>query len=451
MSPSSRPSPLSREAIAHVEVGHTAVSPRLAGGMVAGFLLALVLLPLAEWIGERVARDRAPDPVARLAAIGPDARLRLAALGPDAPVWSRVVAVNRAVLAGLTAFEADLEDGSAVGAWLRPPTQWLLSAALGAGNERVYVGRDGWLFFRPDVEYLTGPGFLEPRVLARRMASADEFVTPPSPDPRPAILAFARDLEARGIALVVVPTPVKPTVHPGRLSRRYDDRFGPVQNPPFEAWVETLRRHGVRVFDPAPMLVARARGTGVAQYLATDTHWRPEAAAAVGVALAEVLRRELALPPAPSPGYRVVSRQARAHGDTLAALDLPPWQRLYPAETVPLQHVIDAQGEPWRPSAQADVLLLGDSFTNIYSLASMGWGEAAGFAEHLSLALQRPVDRIVQNDAGARATRDLLGRDLAAARAAGQAGDRLTGKRVVVWQFATRELASGDWAVLPLP
>ena len=33
---------------------------------------------------------------------------------------------------------------------------------LGAGNERVYPGRDGWLFYRPDVEYVTGRGFLDP-------------------------------------------------------------------------------------------------------------------------------------------------------------------------------------------------------------------------------------------------------------------------------------------------
>ncbi len=29
--------------------------------------------------------------------------------------------------------------------------------------------------------------------------------------------------------------------------------------------------------------------------------------------------------------------------------------------------------------------------------------------------------------------------------------NRLRGKRVVVYQFAVRELIDGDWAVLPLP
>jgi alginate O-acetyltransferase complex protein AlgJ len=104
-----------------------------------------------------------------------------------------------------------------------------------------------------------------------------------------------------------------------------------------------------------------------------------------------------------------------------------------------------ADGEPWRPSRSADVLLLGDSFTNIYSLATMGWGEAAGFAEQLSHALQRPIDRIVQNDQAAHATRAMLARDLSSG------DDRLAGKRVVVWQFAARELAAGDWKIIPLP
>jgi alginate O-acetyltransferase complex protein AlgJ len=86
------------------------------------------------------------------------------------------------------------------------------------------------------------------------------------------------------------------------------------------------------------------------------------------------------------------------------------------------------------------VLVLGDSFSNIYALESMGWGTSAGFAEQLSLVLRRPVDRLVQNDDGAFATRAMVWRDPA----------RLDGTRVVVYQFAARELSSGDWKILPL-
>ena len=116
-------------------------------------------------------------------------------------------------------------------------------------------------------------------------------------------------------------------------------------------------------------------------------------------------------------------------------LDLPENDPLFPPETVWLRRILRPDGSPWRSSRDADVLLLGDSFSNIYSLESMGWGTSAGFAEQLSYVLRRPVDRLVQNDEGAFATRTMLQRE----------PDRLTGKRVVVYQFSARELAFGDW------
>ena len=88
---------------------------------------------------------------------------------------------------------------------------------------------------------------------------------------------------------------------------------------------------------------------------------------------------------------------------------------------------------------------MGDSFCNIYSLAEMGWGDSAGFAEHLSLALGQPIDRLVINAGGAYSARQELVRQLASGR------DRLAGKRVVLYQFAARELAFGDWKLFDLP
>jgi hypothetical protein len=51
----------------------------------------------------------------------------------------------------------------------------------------------------------------------------------------------------------------------------------------------------------------------------------------------------------------------------------------------------------------------------------------------------QPIDWIARNDAGAYATREMLSSQMAQGR------NRLAGKRVVVWQFAARELAVGDW------
>jgi hypothetical protein len=104
-----------------------------------------------------------------------------------------------------------------------------------------------------------------------------------------------------------------------------------------------------------------------------------------------------------------------------------------------IHEVQDPAGVPFEPDQHASVLLLGDSFTNVFSLDQMGWGASAGLGAQLALALGRDVDVIAQNDAGAHATRQLLFNALAGGE------DRLAGKSVVVWELASRELAVGDF------
>jgi alginate O-acetyltransferase complex protein AlgJ len=416
-----------REAVALIEVGHTTISAAARRLLLAVFTLAIAMVPVTESAGVRElvleavrsARQSAP-----------------ASAGPA--LWRRIVARNRMVLSAIAGFERRLEEESAIGRALRPPAQSLLAGWLDAGNERVYIGHDGWLFFRDDVEYVTGPGFLHSRQIAKRIESAAEWTAPPSPDPRGALMAFHQDLQARGVTLIVMPTPVKPTVHPESLAADARRVSAPLHNASYVAFIAELRRRGVLVFDPTEALVA-ARRTG-APYLATDTHWRPEAMEAVADLAAAFVMSHARLPDAGDPGYRLERVEAQNTGDTARMLDLPRVSALYPPETVWLRRVVQADGSPWRSSRESDVLVLGDSFSNIYSLASMEWGTSAGFVEQLSYTLRRPVDRLIQNDDGAFATRALLQQDPA----------RLIGKRVVLYQFAVRELAQGDWKVLPV-
>ena len=434
-------SPLDRERIAHIEVGHTNISPTLARALVIAFLLLLAVLPLIELAGGGPGALGARGAPGAQGAAGAAGAQGATGAADVTGAWHRVVQANRGLLAQMSAYEAALEDQSGIGRALRPPTQRVLSGWPGAGNERVYVGRDGWLFYRPDVEYVTGRGFLDRDVHQRRIATASEYEVPPQPDPRPAILQFKRDLDTRGITLVLVPTPVKPVIHPERLAGELTaaDRTA-AHNVSYRTFLDELQRDGVLIFDPADE-IARTRADDTPQYLATDTHWRPETMQRVAEALAVFVQGHAALPPLAPAGYASEPREARQIGDTAAMLDLPQGQTLYAPERVALRFIVDRDGNPWRSSRNADILLLGDSFTNIYSLATMGWGEAAGLGEQLSFALQRPVDRIIQNDQGAHATRGLLARD----------PDRLAGKRVVIWQFAVRELAFGDWKVLEMP
>ena len=126
-------------------------------------------------------------------------------------------------------------------------------------------------------------------------------------------------------------------------------------------------------------------------------------------------------------------------GDIARMLKLPESQDRFPTQTVTIHEVL-----PSPISKAADVLLLGDSFSNIFSLGALGWGESAGFGEQLGRALGRPIDCILRNSDAAFATREMLSRELARGR------DRLAGKKLIVWEFAARELAFGDWKILPM-
>ena len=130
--------------------------------------------------------------------------------------------------------------------------------------------------------------------------------------------------------------------------------------------------------------------------------------------------------------------------DRYDLLGLPPFLTLVSDEEVEIRRVVDRARRLWQPDESAEILLLGDSFTNVYSMPELGWGEGAGLAEQLAANLGRPVDKIAVNAGGAYGARERLVGELAAGR------DRLAGKKIVVWQFAQRELAVGDWKILPL-
>jgi hypothetical protein len=137
--------------------------------------------------------------------------------------------------------------------------------------------------------------------------------------------------------------------------------------------------------------------------------------------------------------------EVSGRGDTALMLGLPEGSRWNVEETVEVRRIRVADGSPWQPDPSSPVLLMGDSFTNIYSQDELGWGSGAGLAEQLSVRLRRAVDRISRNDSGASATREMLASELM------RNPMRLEGKKVVIWQFAMRELVVGDWKKISLP
>lgn len=427
------PPPPSREEQANLEVGHTTITRPQIIFLVVMFLAVIIAVPLIQHISEL--RTGATPQAYDILRAGPPTAY--AYHNTNGPVWSKVWAANNELVRHIESYEDALEDASWLSRAARRPVQQTLTGLLHAGNEKVYTGRDGWLFYRPDIDMLTGAPFLDPRQLTRRAASSSEWSAPPQPDPRPAILSFHQQLKDRGITLIIVPAPAKPTIHPEKFAPAL---AAPLHNPSWPILRQQLEKSGVLIFDPADTLVAAARSTRQPQYLATDTHWTPAAMDAVAADLAAFLRTHV--PDLPAPDRTRFSQRdinITNTGDIAAMLDLPQGSTLFPPQTVTIQPV-QLDQRPWARDPAAPLLLLGDSFTNIYSFDALNWGQHAGLAERLSFHLATPLDVLARNDAGSHATRADLARNPA----------RLAHKRVVIWQFAARELAHGDWQAIDL-
>jgi hypothetical protein len=340
-------------------------------------------------------------------------------------LW-RALDANNAALAGMENFETSLEDSSQSVAAVRPGTLDFLLRFGAAGSEEAYVGRDGWLFYRPDVDAL----WMSRNTPAEAAAG---------------LVRFAADLAERGVRLVFVAVPGKATIHPEKIG------FGKFTKPVIPAGWENFSQEVERAWGEAaipggapPMIVEatdllwrRKQDTGQAQFLDTDSHWSPQAMEAVARDIAAWVSGSELLPQTTDSPLR---EKISGIGDTARMLELPAHSAFLQPQTVETTRL-----SGWMPDPDSAVLFLGDSYTNIYSAEDLGWGTGAGLAEQASRFLGAPVDRLSRNDAGALEARQML------ASAWAKDGRRFGAKKVVVWQLAMRELLAGDWSHVPLP
>jgi alginate O-acetyltransferase complex protein AlgJ len=377
---------------------HTEVSPRIAWSMIVLFAAVLATVPLGQFCYELARREP----------------IQLAELFRQWPTKQS----NRL-------FEESMDNASWARGLVRQRVQYALLKWGHFGNPRVVMGDGGTLYFAPGVDYVTDRGFLRPDVREQRIESASRDGENIWPDPRPAVLDFNRELTARGIHLILMPIADKAMFQGHSI----------LNNPDYAQFINELHASGIDVVETMP---AAAPPDAPPPFLKLDTHWTPDRMEQVASQLADHIRQSGLLPDRPPIAYKTAQQQASDAGDLVRMLQLPPGQTLFSPQTVTVSQVTNADSL-WQGNRNADVLLLGDSFANIYSDPNLGWGEAAGLPEHLSLALKREVDVVARNDGGSYGSRAALAAELARGR------DRLAGKKIVIWEFAMRELACGDW------
>lgn len=362
----------------------------------------------------------------------PAASIFVPALRPKANVVSA-----RSLQDRLSAWEKSAKTLPLLEQWRRSD-QARVTGSLGTGNAKVFAGENGWLYYRPDLEAITGkgPDHLEPPSVAR------EKVERAWQPPLPVIRDFAAQLAERDIRLVLVPVPTKPMLCREGLGLETGTSIPP-------AWsrvANDLAAAGIGFVDLFPVI--ESRGPDHERFLKQDTHWTPGTMEAVAREVADKVSPGVA--PA-VPRFETIQREGL--GDLVGMLDFEGGRRtLYAPEVVELKRVSNP------PAGDGgEVVLLGDSFVNVFEDPSLGFGEpgettiGAGFASHLAAALGRPVQTIAINGGGATAVREAFARLPA---------ERLAQVKTVVWVLSSRDVllpeiparrAGIDWRAVSIP
>jgi hypothetical protein len=408
----------------------------------------------------------------------------------------------------LRQFEHTLAEKSWFQQHLRPLAQRFLFATLRDTGAKGVLGRDRWLFYRPDLRYLVEPD----RAEAGR--SDSRWVEPPSEcthrgSVEKAILRFRDQLKERGITLVVMPVPGKPSVYPDQVTRRAAGKERQFQSPTLDL-IEGLQRQGVATVDLfAAFQTARQRGppgrarspsapfdrdiAGTARsesapyrevqdegngalYLAQDTHWTPLGAQIAAQTVAAKLS-ELNFAPPTAKEFRTQRVTVTRWGDILDMMQITGLRGAFTAEPAECLRVLDPALGPMVPAAsarpgtycypgqQATVLVLGDSFCRIYQYAEPQSLGDLPVAPAGGRATESGTRRLLPGSAGfishlalaLKSPVDAIVSDGGAAtdvrRKLSTDPEILEGKRIVVWEFVERDIALGaqGWEEVPLP
>ncbi len=397
----------------------------------------------------------------------------------------------------LRAFENKIDDESAIVLALRPKYQlavWNLfsdpgeKVVLGAAGDCIGAGcgrdtaaaSDRWLFYRQDVEFL-----VQPSPLDVRSAKLD--------NPVKAIERFRDQLKAKGVELLVVVTPGKPSIYTERLTGRDENDAGLQSHG--KKILDSLTRAGFNTVDLyTPLLAAKSRDSVEgALYLNDDTHWTPRGAEIAADVIAKKVREMVDAGTVKFRGkdtvrYVVSDSIADRMGDVgemsglnkfgvfkvqqvtghvVSQQNIKKRDEEYLQDTVCIDSAYkecmnrkkadkkdgkttdvlclltsqtdcaimaikyDTTITPFKDDfRKSEILILGDSFSRIYQTDSP---VNAGWIAHFAKNMNRPVVSLVSDGGASPLVREKLPRKASV----------LKGKKLLIWEFVERDLRFG--------
>jgi alginate O-acetyltransferase complex protein AlgJ len=321
--------------------------------------------------------------------------------------------------------------------------------------DSVIAGKDGWLFFAPEVRSVSVGKFW-----GESAAQVSRSVKPENADPLPAILDFKRQLDQIGVRLLLVPVPPKTVIYADKISAQIKTGTQgvlPRLDSAHHEFYQLLRKNGVQVLDLTDTFLAE-RDTEIVGsesgkllgqdpiYCRQDTHWSPRACATAAYQIKKVIGDSV---PKPKRKYTSISKSLTTKGDLWDAL--PAGVKRPQPESLILSTVgtPDPKNKdaliPIPTSRESPVLLLGDSHTLVFHAGGDMHAEGAGLVDHLALSLGYPIDLLGVRGSGATPAR------VALLRRARENPIYLKHKKWVIWCFSAREFTeSAGWQKVPI-
>ncbi len=301
------------------------------------------------------------------------------------------------------------------------------AAEAEAQQTTVVSGKEGWLFFAPELRSMSVGQFWGDAAQRVSRASNPEFA-----DPLPAILDFKSQLDKAGISLIFVPIPAKATIYPEMLSE-HEDATARTDEYHLKFY-DILRKQGVNVLDLTPLFLKNRFTDAGPVYCKQDTHWSGQGCVLAAAAIAKAIGTPAWAAEIPKNDIKTETRTIAITGDLWKELGDENLQK----EQLRLTYVKEGVSASWRASP---VVLLGDSHNLVFHTGGDMHAQGAGLPDHLAYQLGFPVDVVAVRGSGATPSRLNLYRRR----------DNMKGKRVVVWCLSVREFTEGQgWRKVPV-
>ena len=301
------------------------------------------------------------------------------------------------------------------------------AAEAEARQTTVVSGKEGWLFFAPELRAMSVGQFWGDAAPRVSRASTPEFA-----DPLPAILDFKAQLDRAGIELIFVPIPAKATIYPKMISEHGDATARTDEH--HLKFYDILRVHGVNVLDLVPLFLKNRFTDAGPVYCKQDTHWSGHGCILAAEAIAKAIGTPAWMEEIPKRNIEMETRSLEITGDLWSGFDGEKLKK----ERLQLTYIKEGAGASWRGGP---VVLLGDSHSLVFHAGADMHAQGAGLPDHLAHQLGFPVDVVAVRGSGATPSRLNLYRRR----------DNMKGKRVVVWCLSVREFTEGQgWRLVPV-